>query len=538
MVDLIGKVKIAMAGGLIWLLTVVCSTSYITPEILTATAESASAEATPLPTAFFIFPTNTPIPSPTATVTPDPAFPSATPSATSTSNATMIPSETVLDASAPPYIYTAQAGDSLARLSKRFAVNPIEIVSPQSIPEQGLINPGQILMIPWRIGITTPSEAILPDSEVVFSSSVSNFDVITYVETLDGYLSRYSEYLGHGGWMSGAEIVERVAVENSINPRILLALLEYQGHWVLGRPHNISETDYPMGYVETNKDGLFQQLIWAVNQLSSGYYGWRRAEMLELTWPNRTTTRLAPQLNAGSVAIQNFFAQLYQGEEWERAVDPQGDFISLYNAMFGGDPWVRADEVEPLFPPGLSQPDMILPFLRNQRWSFTGGPHGAWEGEGSLAALDFAPGSLETGCADSESWILAAAAGIVVRKGDGTLVLDLDGDGNEQTGWVLLYLHISNTDNAPVGTWVSQGTLLGNPSCEGGRATGTHMHIARKYNGEWIEADGAIPFNLGGWLAHYDGTPYTGTLTRDGVVIKACQCASFETVIFRSKDDP
>ena len=40
---------------------------------------------------------------------------------------------------------------------------------------------------------------------------------------------------------------------------------------------------------------------------------------------------------------------------------------------------------------------------------------------------------------------------------------------------------------------------------EGGHVTGTHVHIARKYNGEWIPADG-LAFNLEGWVAHDGGS--------------------------------
>ena len=54
-----------------------------------------------------------------------------------------------------------------------------------------------------------------------------------------------------------------------------------------------------------------------------------------------------------------------------------------------------------------------------------------------------------------------------------------------------------------------------------GCATGTHVHIARKYNGEWIDADSAVPFNLEGWIAHNGAEPYLGTLKRYGKVITA-----------------
>jgi hypothetical protein len=130
------------------------------------------------------------------------------------------------------------------------------------------------------------------------------------------------------------------------------------------------------------------------------------------------------------------------------------------------------------------------------------------------------------------------ASGQVVRSGNGVVVLDLDGDGYEQTGWVLLYLHVSSDERIPVGSWVDAGFPLGHPSCEGGAATGTHVHVARKYNGEWMAAAGPMPFTLSGWVAQAGLAAYKGTLVRGDEVIQACTCGSFETNILRKADDP
>jgi len=204
--------------------------------------------------------------------------------------------------------------------------------------------------------------------------------------------------------------------------------------------------------------------------------------------------------------------------------------------MFGSS-WIRALDYEPLYPPDLTQPRLILPFLIGQLWSFSGGPHGAWERDGAWAALDFAPASTQPGCVDSNAWVLAAAPGLVVRTGNAVVVLDLDGDGFEQTGWVLLYLHVSD-QVVNVGDWVEMGDMLGHPSCEGGIATGTHIHLARKYNGEWITADGPLPFNLSGWVAHSNGILYQGSLTRDGSTILASVVGTFESRILREREEP
>jgi len=204
--------------------------------------------------------------------------------------------------------------------------------------------------------------------------------------------------------------------------------------------------------------------------------------------------------------------------------------------MFG-NPWIRALDVEPLYPPDLTQPRLILPFMIGQLWSFSGGPHGAWEHDGARAALDFAPGSTEPGCSESDAWVLAASPGLVTRAGHGVVVLDLDGDGLEHTGWALLYLHLSDL-SVQVGDWIEITDLLGHPSCEGGIATGTHIHIARKYNGEWIPADGPLPFDLGGWVAHAGANPYEGTLTKNGETVLASVFGSYESRILREREEP
>lgn len=448
-----------------------------------------------------------------------------------------LPTSTVPPVTTAPILYYSQAADTLPVVAVRFGVQPDEITSPEPLHPADLLPPNQLLIIPRRLANTTSSQHLLPDSELVYSPSAIDFDVRAYVDQAGGYLSQYKEWLQTTKTTTGAEIIQRVAIENSINPRLLLALLEYQSHWVFGQPASLAETDYPLGVVDLNQKGLYHQLVLAVNQLSIGYYRWREGRITDLRFSDGLTAKLAPDLNAGTVALQYYFAQLYDGPRWVLALDQEQGFPALYERMFG-TPWLRAQTVEPLYPPGLDQPPMILPFQLDRLWSFTGGPHGAWEHDGSYAALDFAPGSSEPGCVKSNAWVTASSAGQVVRSGNGVVVLDLDGDGYEQTGWVMLYLHLSSEKRVPVGTWVAVGDPLGHPSCEGGMATGTHIHIARKYNGEWIAADGPMPFVLSGWQAHAGETAYKGKLTRDTETIPACTCASFETRIIRAPDDP
>jgi hypothetical protein len=409
------------------------------------------------------------------------------------------------------------------------------ISSPQDIPS-GLIGAGQIFTIPNAVGATLPNVHLIPDSEVVFSPSAIGFNSASYAGPFGGYLSTYREYLPND-WFSGPGVIERVALEQSLNPRLLLSILQHQSNWVLGQPKDGSSLDYPVGYTEPRYRGLYHQLTEAAKDLQVGYYGWRKGSLTELTFRDGSTYRLAPDQNAGTVAVQYMFAQIYDYETWLSVMDLNAGFPFTHAAMFP-DPWVRANEVEPLFPTVLEQPHMTLPFFNNQIWYFTSGPHGAWDREGAMAALDFAPSSSAPGCIDSEFWITAAESGLVVRSQRGVLVVDLDGDGNEQTGWAVLYLHVTNKEHLNVGDWVNRGDKLGNPSCEGGMATATHLHIARKYNGEWIAAAGPLPFTLSGWVTQDGGVAYQGTLVREGETITACTCSNQSALIVRSPNDP
>lgn len=435
--------------------------------------------------------------------------------------------------------YVSQAGDSLETVAVRFNVRPEEMIIPTPVPREGFLPPGTSLFIPARLeGIaTTPSVKLLPDSEIVYSPSTVGFDIAAYVKQAGGYLNDHREYLAVDGWTSGAGCVRRIALESSINPRLLLAYIEYKTGWVTGSSKPGVNPDYPLAYGDLRYRGLYQQLRLLVQDIAAGYYGWRAGTLTELTFPDGKTLRLAPDLNAGTVALQYLFSRHLTYSDWLQAIDPETGFLATYRRLFG-DPWELTAGVEPLFPPTLIQPPLTFPFEPGRLWSFTGGPHAAWEKESALAALDFAPAMNEPGCGESPEWVTAVAPGLIVRSGGGYVILDLDGDGYEQTGWVILYMHIAKKDRIPAGVWVNAGDRIGHPSCEGGFATGTHVHIARKYNGEWIGAGGPVPFVLSGWTAHQGHAPYFGTLTKgDRVIISNLTGSAVSHIIWKPDDE-
>lgn len=381
-----------------------------------------------------------------------------------------------------------------------------------------------------------PRIMLLPDSEIVYSPTALDFDTAQYLTQANGFLSKHREYLRSTGWTSAAEIVQRVALENSINPRLLLALVEYQTHCVRGQPDADLDVDYLIGSFDYHHRGFYRQLSWMANQISAGYYAWRAGTLTEILLSDGTIISPAPEMNAGSVALQYYFAQVLDPVDWQVAISLQQGLVAVYTQMF---PQTLSPSrvIEPLLPDGLSQPDLILPFEIDSLWSFTRGPHSVWDTDSALAALDFAPATMISGCVDSNAWVVAVADGLVVRSEFGAVTQDLSGDGLEQTGWAIFYLHIRSDSRVAAGTYLRAGEPIGHPSCEGGRANGTHVHIARKYNGEWITATGTLPFVLSGWTAHAGSRPFEGSLTRGKRTVIASPYGISASYIMRTTAD-
>ncbi|MBN1121550.1 MAG: LysM peptidoglycan-binding domain-containing protein [Anaerolineae bacterium] len=416
-------------------------------------------------------------------------------------------------------VHVVQSGDTLGTIAAQYGVTVDMIVAANGLYNASLISEGDELIIPSLIETVGPSNKLIPDSELVYGPAAKGFDVGEWVSSNrpDSFLAGYQEEIDDIMW-SGVDLVERVAVEQSINPRLLLAMLEYQSQWLSHSTLPNAMIRYPMDYTEKPDQivGLYKQLDWAGKALAAGYYGWREQGLSTLVLEDGLRVAMDPAINAGTAAVQVWLARTRNHYRWSAAVGPDG-FITVYRSLFG-DPFRYA--VEPLIPTGLTQPSMSMPWdTANEKWYFTSGPHGGW-GSSSWAALDFAPDDAN-GCNVSPTWARAVADGVIARSDYGIVILDLDGDGYEGTGWTVFYLHLSSEDRPVVeGQTVSQGDPLGHPSCEGGVSYSTHLHIARRYNGVWIPADCSqcpltIPapqLNFDGWTAVSFGGEYYGAL--------------------------
>lgn len=419
--------------------------------------------------------------------------------------------------------YVAQSGDTLPAVAAHFNTTVDEILSANpGLTPTTTLPAGLPMQVPaYFLPLTTTPFQSVPDSEVVNGPTAIGFDTRAEILRRPGFLNSISDYAfrrERPAW----EVIEVVARNYSIHPRLLLTLLEHQSQALTQPFPDEADLAYPLGYANPRYRGLYRQLIWAAERLNDGYYGWRAGSLREFELADGLLARPDSYQNAGSVAIQNLFAAMLGTEAFEQAVGPQG-LAASYRSLWG----VAPSEVgEDLIAGHLEQPELALPFLPNRIWDFTGGPHPTWGAGLPHGALDFAPPAMEGGCVWSGEWVAAPAAGVITRSEEAMVELDLDGDGDPRTGWVLFFYHIAEQDRIAAGTEVQAGDRLGHPSCEGGQATGTHFHLARRFNGEWLPAGGAVPFVLDGWVAAEGSEPYLGTLTRGSRTVEACTCTT------------
>jgi LasA protease len=437
-------------------------------------------------------------------------------------NSTGLPDVGILpEPSPPPQVYVVQRGDTLSAIAARFGCDVNALIEVNGITDPNALQVGQQLDVPTTQIETGPATLLLPNSEFVDGPAYVDFDVGAFCAEQGGYLASYQETIG-GKMLSGPEIVDLVVHHYSVGPRMLLAVLEMKSGWVTD-PNPAGEAlATPMGYTGGGWDSLLQQLAWAADELDRGYYDWRGRGMVLKSWGDGTVLHYASTLNAATAGLQYFLSLDATKSQWETAVgEGPGSFMASYRKLFG-DPAQYA--IQPLIASDTVCPTLNLPWSKGEMWYYTGGPHGGWNEGSAWSAIDVVPDEGYLGCQPAASWVTAAAAGLVIYSQDGEVLVDLDEDGHEETGWVLFYLHVGTEGRVPVGTRVKQGDPIGHPSCEGGAAESTHLHLARRYNGEWIAADGPLPLVLSGWQFHSAGVSYDGTATRGDEERTACEC--------------
>ena len=428
--------------------------------------------------------------------------------------------------------HTVVAGDTLLRIADRYGLGVAEIMAANNLANPNLLYAGQVLILPEAVLDRAPDFRILPDSLLVRSIRADDFDIAAFLARQPGILRDMQVHFMQWRWdgsareeqLTAAGAIERASREYSVDPRVMIAFLEHFAGLASERDVPLEMQRYPLisraQSPRLDRVGLYNQLSWLADRLNQGYYDFKYRGVKQLDMPEGGNLFYAEGINAGTAAVQYALAQVRSAEQLERDWSADGIYAT-FRRLFG-DPSADAYETVPA---NLQQAPLTLPFPKGEVWRFTGGFHGAWGNGSAWAAIDFGPPLASAGgvCYVSEYPTTAVARGVIARMAEGVVVLDLDGDGNEGSGWTILYLHIDQHSALQVGQMVEAGSILGYASCSGGVSTATHLHIARRYNGEWIPADcnrcpegTSVPaFNMSGWQVVGLGSQlYQGFLVR------------------------
>jgi hypothetical protein len=362
-------------------------------------------------------------------------------------------------------------------------------------------------VVPGSLHVTAasfPFGFLASDTELVYGPTLYSFDTVEFVDGKAGYLSRVLEPYG-GRVLRGPELVEAIAVQHSIGPRVLLALIEATSGWVTNAAP--ADTNHPLGGDDV---GLGPSLLAAAEALNGAFYGRKQSNQIQFPLADGSVVAL-PSTNAGTFAVAAFFGSRTEPADWAGLEWPSR-FALAWERLFG-----PAGSYDTLFTrPAISAgPRLALPFPAGELWYYVGGPAPPYTSGEPWSEVRFAPPpAWVQDCTLSPFWVLAAAGGKVVASSAESLVIDTDQDGFLGSGWVHVYAHLSDIDRAGVGRSVRRGDRIGHASCEGGGEAPAHVGFARRFEGEWIGAsDSRAPMVLSGWIPFPDREPGAGVLS-------------------------
>ena len=156
----------------------------------------------------------------------------AIPNPTATRFPTTVPTVTPTPLPEGYVRYISQSGDTLPAVAVHFGVETTQIIGAKNLPRTAILDPGSELLVPDTLEQTTQGEILLPDSAVVYSTYAIGFDIQEFADEQNGFLAAYTELMVRGTTLA-SEVISQLALEHSINPKILLALMEAE----IGRAH-------------------------------------------------------------------------------------------------------------------------------------------------------------------------------------------------------------------------------------------------------------------------------------------------------------
>ncbi len=346
-----------------------------------------------------------------------------------------------------------------------------------------------------------PRAALINHERFFYEPDFYAPQIQAFLETQPGPLKGYRATVGNREH-SFADILSSQAVLFSINPKVLLTLIEQQSGLLTNPAPSDEQVQFMLGYHgdEDGHAGWMAQLSWARRELHRAQRDFPGTP--ELVYADKTHSPLPPGLAVGDYAVARVLAATTTAAELPSKLE-QGDrsFVATYTRLFGDPRDVPQGWPAPAAP-FLSLPmeyvhettsffDHDAPFLaeNGSTWIYRGdqAEHFSYDGHDGW---DFAMLPPEP--------VLAAAEGTVVFAGnavDGcaTRAVVID----HANGYRTLYWHLSRP-TVELGP-VSRGEVIGIAGSSG-CATGPHLHLQVQYLGRDVDP--------AGWCGPHGGDPW------------------------------
>lgn len=341
------------------------------------------------------------------------------------------------------------------------------------------------------------------------AAATGEFDVQAFLEQQPGVLKSHRD-----GENPASQIIEGYSTYYSLNPRILLALLELVPH-LLSEPTPAPELlEHPFG--EHGPTGFTAQIDWAAREIRAGFGPYSSPPEVRFSDGQRAV--LALDQDASLIAVQRFLAQGRTQLQWTALKD---QYQPLFVRLFGVEP----EAATPTPRPVAGQPFLRLPWPAVYP-AVAGDPlagkpvrmiHSSYfdhvyptvdkgeDGNNFIVTYDNR-GAVSYNTHDGHDYyfpdrpvgtpIVAAAPGIAyafTARGNGVVIRHQ----GAYAGYETVYWHLDAFDqkfkgriDTGVGVAVQAGAYLGTSGKSGFVVGGAHLHFEVRHNGRQVDPYG------------------------------------------------
>lgn len=319
-------------------------------------------------------------------------------------------------------------------------------------------------------------------------------NVQQFLDRQPGVLKRWNE-----DEHTAAEIIQSYTSYYSLDPRIVLALLELDKRLLSDSnplPESLSKPLAPTG-----PEGFGEQIEWAVREIRAGFGPYDKPPEVTFTDGGSATLDLAQE--PSTVAVQRFLANGRSSSEWRKLVDA---YLPLFRTLWNESPKA------PTPTPAASRPFLRLPWpagtevIHSSYFDHVYPTVDRGEDNNSFIVDFLGRGNLSYNTHDGHDYyfpdkpigtpMLAAAPGVAyayTARGNGVVIRH----SGEYSGYETVYWHLDQFASifrgkidTGAGVPVQAGAVLGSSGKSGFTVGGAHLHFEVRHNGRQVDPYG------------------------------------------------